>query len=155
VKSRAALLALAWVTLTGEVSPGNVVFALALGAGAVALGRPLGSGGFARPRLVRLLGFGLHFLGQLALANVRVARAVLAPLSRLRPAIVAVPLSLDRDAEIALLANLLTLTPGTLSLEVSEDRRTLYVHALGVDDPEVLRREIREGFERRIREALR
>jgi len=155
VTSRAALLALAWVTLTGEVSPGNVVFALALGAGAVALGRPLGPGGFARVRPLRLAGFGLYFLGQLALANVRVARAVLAPLRRLRPAIVAVPLSLDRDAEIALLANLLTLTPGTLSLEVSEDRRTLYVHALGVDDPEALRREIREGFERRIREALR
>jgi multicomponent Na+:H+ antiporter subunit E len=155
MKLRAALLALAWVALTGDVSPGNLVFALALGAGAAALARPLGPGGFARVRPLRLPGFLLYFLGQLALANVRVVRALIAPLTRLRPAIVAVPLAVDREAEIALLANLLTLTPGTLSLELSEDRRTLYVHALGVSDPAALRQEIRDGFERRILEAFR
>jgi multicomponent Na+:H+ antiporter subunit E len=80
---------------------------------------------------------------------------VLGPVSRLRPGIVAVPLTNDRDAEIALLADLITLTPGTLSLELSEDRRVLHVHALDASDPEGLRRDIRDGFERRIREALR
>lgn len=152
---RALALALVWVALTGEASPANVVLALALAAAALALGGPLGREGFARVRPLRLFGFVAYFLGQLLLANVRVARAVLGPLGGLRPAIVAVPLRVDRDAEIALLASLITLTPGTLSLEVSGDRRTLYVHALGVRDPDALRREIREGFERRILEVLR
>ncbi len=59
------------------------------------------------------------------------------------------------DVEITLLANLVTLTPGTLSLDVSEDRSTLFVHAMFVDDPDVLRREIKHGFERRVLELLR
>ena len=67
----------------------------------------------------------------------------------------AVPLALDRDAEIALLANLITLTPGTLSLDVSPDRRTLYVHAMATTSPDDLRREIQQGFERRILEVFR
>ena len=54
-----------------------------------------------------------------------------------------------------MLANVITLTPGTLSLDVSEDRRTLYVHGMFVDDPEAFRREIKDGFERRIEELLR
>lgn len=152
---RALLLALVWLGLSGDLSVGNLALALALGATALALARPLGHEGFARVRPLRLLAFAAYFLGQLLLANVRVARAVLAPLGSLKPAIVAVPLRLDRDVEITLLASLITLTPGTLSLEVSADRRTLYVHALGVDDPATLRREIREGFERRILEAFR
>jgi multicomponent Na+:H+ antiporter subunit E len=155
MRLRIALLALAWIALTGDLSPGNTVFALVLGTGAALLERPLGAGGFQRIRPLRLPGFLLYFLGQLVLANLRVVRALLTPLGRLRPAIVAVPLSLDREAEIALLANLITLTPGTLSLELSEDQRTLFVHAIGVSNPAALRREIRHGFERRILEALR
>jgi multicomponent Na+:H+ antiporter subunit E len=155
VIARAAALALVWVALTGDASPGNVVLAIVLGLLALTLGRPLGREGFARTHPLRLLGFVAYFVGQLLLANVRVARAVLGPLRGLRPAIVAVPLTVDRDAEIALLASLITLTPGTLSLEVSGDRRTLYVHALGVSDPDALRREIREGLERRIQEVFR
>ena len=106
-------------------------------------------------RLLRLPGFLLFFLKELVVANLKVAAAVLAPAGRLRPAIVAVPLALDRDAEIALLANLITLTPGTLSLDVSPDRRTLYVHAMATTSPDDLRREIQQGFERRILEVFR
>ena len=63
-------------------------------------------------------------------------------------------LKVDRNFEITLLANLITLTPGTLSVDVSEDRRTLYVHALDCSDPDRLRRSIADGFERKIREAF-
>ena len=54
-----------------------------------------------------------------------------------------------------LLANLVSLTPGTLSLEVSEDRRVLYIHAMFVDDRDALRRQIKDGFERRLLEVMR
>ena len=68
---------------------------------------------------------------------------------------VGVPLDATTDAEIALLANLVTLTPGTLSLDVSADRRVLYVHGMFVDDPDELRRAVKQGFERRVLELLR
>ena len=149
------LLALAWVALTGDGSLPALVFASALAWLLLRLVRPLGGEGFRRVRLVRLPGFLLYVLKEVVVANLRVAAAVVAPAGRLRPAIVAVPLTLDRDAEIALLANLVTLTPGTLSLDVSPDRRTLYVHAMATASPDAFRREIRDGFEQRILEVLR
>jgi multicomponent Na+:H+ antiporter subunit E len=150
-----ALLALAWIALTGDWSAPAALFSLALGWLLLRFARPLGGEGFRRVRLGRVPGFLLFFLKEVVVANLKVAAAVLAPAGRVRPAIVAVPLALDRDAEIALLANLITLTPGTLSLHVSPDRRVLYVHAISVTSPDELRREIREGFERRILEVFR
>jgi multicomponent Na+:H+ antiporter subunit E len=150
-----ALLSLAWMALTGDWSLPAAVFSLALGWGLLRFARPLGGEGFRRVRLLRLPGFLFFFAKELVLANLKVTAAVIAPAGQLRPAIVAVPLALDRDAEIALLANLISLTPGTLSLHVSPDRRTLYVHAMATESPDALRREIREGFERRILEVFR
>ena len=80
---------------------------------------------------------------------------VLSPKMDLKPGIFAYPLKVDRDFEITLLANLITLTPGTLSVDVSDDRRILYVHALDCSDPDQTRRDIAEGFERKIMEAFR
>jgi multicomponent Na+:H+ antiporter subunit E len=93
----------------------------------------------------------VYFLWELVVANVLLARDVMRPLSRLRPAIVAVPLSLKDDKQILLLANLITLTPGTLSLDVSSDRKYLYVHAMRAEDIAAFRRGIQSGLERRIR----
>jgi multicomponent Na+:H+ antiporter subunit E len=149
------LLALAWMALTGDWSLPALLFACGLAWLLLRLVHPLGGEGFRRVRLARLPGFLLYFLKEVAVANLKVAAAVIEPAGRLRPAIVAVPLAVDRDAEIALLANLITLTPGTLSLDVSPDRRTLYVHAMAVSNPDDLRRGIRDGFERRILEVFR
>jgi multicomponent Na+:H+ antiporter subunit E len=90
------------------------------------------------------------FVYELGLSSVSVARAALAPRPRIASAIVAVPLELRTDLGIAVLANLVTLTPGTCSLHVSRDRRTLYVHALNVDSPEETVAGIKRAFERRI-----
>jgi len=73
----------------------------------------------------------------------------------IKPGIFVYPLTVDRDFEITLLTSLLTLTPGTLSVDVSEDRRLLYVHALDCSDPETMIHDIRHGFERMILEAFR
>ncbi|MCP6657999.1 Na+/H+ antiporter subunit E, partial [Klebsiella pneumoniae] len=71
------------------------------------------------------------------------------------PGIVAVPLDVESDLEVTVLATVITLTPGTLSLHLTDDRRTLDVHAMYIDDPAVLVRGIKEGFERRVREVFR
>lgn len=149
------MMALAWGAVSGSFSPINLLFGFALGAIALSVIREqVGSMGyFSRAR--RVLALMLLFIYELILSAVKVARLVLTPNMNLKPGIFAYPLKVDRDAEIALLANLITLTPGTLSVDVSEDRRTLYVHALDCSDPDQTREDIAMGFERKILEAFR
>jgi multicomponent Na+:H+ antiporter subunit E len=149
------LMALAWMAVTGSWSLPNLALGLALSAAALFLVR--GEIG-RRPvtvRPLRLLSLTLLFLYELVLSAWRVAVLVISPRMDLKPGIFAFPLTVDRDFEITLLANLITLTPGTLSVDVSEDRRLLYVHAIDSSDPDKARADIAAGFERKIMEAFR
>lgn len=150
------LLALAWAALTGSYEFVDFAFGFALGALALFFARhqfPDGERYFKRSSAT--LRFAAYVVWELVLANVKVARTVLfTPTADLRPGIVAVPLDLRSDAEITTLANLITLTPGTLSLDVSDDRHVLYVHAIEVDDPARFRDETKRGFERAVREVF-
>jgi multicomponent Na+:H+ antiporter subunit E len=149
------LLALAWAALSGEFTLVNLGLGFALGfAILLFVGPALGSSRYFTKagRVLKFLGF---FVRELALSNLRVAYEVITPRHHMKPGIVAVPLDARTDAEIAMLANLITLTPGTLSLDLSTDRTVLYVHAMDLTDPDELRREIKEGFERRVLEVLR
>jgi multicomponent Na+:H+ antiporter subunit E len=149
------MLAAVWALVQGTVDLANLAIGFIFGYVVLWLVRPaLGETGYFR-KLPAALGFLAYFLKELVVSNLRVAWDVLTPRARHRPGVVAVPLDLESDLEITLLANVVTLTPGTLSLDVSPDRRTLYVHGMFVDDPEAFRREIKDGFERRIRELLR
>lgn len=149
------LLALAWSAVTGEFSLLNFAFGFVLAIFALSLIREqVGSVGyFSRAR--RVISLLLLFLYELVLSAWRVAVMVLSPKMDLKPGIFAYPLRVDRDFEITMLANLITLTPGTLSVDVSDDRRTLYVHAIDASNPDATRRDIAEGFERKIMEAFR
>jgi multicomponent Na+:H+ antiporter subunit E len=73
----------------------------------------------------------------------------------MRPGVVALPLEAKTDGEITLLAGLITLTPGTLSLDVSADRKFLYVHSMYIDDPEREKERLKRRFEKRLLEMLR
>ncbi len=101
-------------------------------------------------RTIAALGLGCIFLRELLLSSIAVARAAFARRPETRSAIVAVPVRLKTDHGIAMLANMITLTPGTCSLHVSPDRRWIYVHALDAPDPEALVRDISTTFEARI-----
>ncbi len=92
------------------------------------------------------------FFRELVLSVRDVAITVLHPRRNIRSAIVAIPLDLKGDPGITLLANMITLTPGTTSLHVSEDRKFLYAHVMSVSDETV--DQIKTGFERRVREVL-
>lgn len=148
-------LALIWASATGNFAESNLVFGFVLGFAIIAFTQQAsGSGDYARRgwRVFSFIGF---FIKELVLANIRVARDVISRSHNMRPGVVAIPLSAKTDIEITFLANVISLTPGTLSLDVSDDRTVLYIHSMYVDDPDELRHEIKAGFERRILEVLR
>ncbi len=149
------LLALVWAALTGSFSPANIVLGFLLGAAALFIVREQTrtSRSFMRP--LRVLSLAVLFVRELIVSAWRVAKLVLSPRMDLKPGIFAYPLKVDQDFEITLLANLITLTPGTLSVDVSEDRRLLFVHAIDCSDREATIRDIEQGFERKILEAFR
>ncbi len=148
-------LALAWAALTARFEPGNLLVGFVLGYVALWVTRPaLGpTPYFGAVR--RTLSFVALFVWEVIVANLRVAVDVLTPRYRMQPRVIAVPLDARSDAEITLLANLISLTPGSLSLDVSSDRRTLYVHAMYAADADAVRREIKVGLERRLLAVLR
>ena len=102
-------------------------------------------------KFLNLIGF---FTRETVMSNFRVAYDVLTPGFITKPAIVAVPIDITTDAEIISLATAITLTPGTLALEISEDKKTMYVHEMYVPDldPDEVRKNIKNGFEKKILE---
>jgi multicomponent Na+:H+ antiporter subunit E len=149
------VLAIVWALLMGRIDLANLAVGFVLGFAVLWLVQPVlgGTAYFRRiPQAVRFLGF---FLKELVIANLVVARDVLAVHPRRRPGVVAVPLDARTDAEITLLSIVVLLTPGTLVIDLSDDRSLMYVHAMFLETPEALCTEIKEGFERRVLELLR
>ena len=132
-----------WVALWGPVTTATVVGGLAVAAAVQLL--PAGPGrrtGFA-VRPVATVRFLAYFVAKLVEASVVVAVEVATPRNRIRTGIVAVPLRGASDALVTLVADAVTLTPGTLTIEVGRDPPTLYVHVLHLRDVEAVRREVR------------
>ncbi|NTC85379.1 Na+/H+ antiporter subunit E [Agrobacterium tumefaciens] len=144
-----------WLAVSGSVTPVNILFGLIVSALALGLIRhQIPKGGRHRLRPVRVLSLLLLFFKELALSAWKVAVMVTRPKLDVQPGIFAYPLRLTTDFEITLLANLITLTPGTLSVDVSEDKTTLYVHAIDCSNIEAAKNDIRNGFEKKIMEAF-
>lgn len=149
------LLALVWMALTGEFSAPNLLAGFGLGYMILYFARHALSASNYFTKVGQVISFFVFFMQELVLSNLRVAYDVITPSYHMRPGVIAIPLDVQTPTEITLLANLITLTPGTLSLDVSDDRKVLYVHALFVDDPDKVRSSIKNGFERRVIELLR
>jgi multicomponent Na+:H+ antiporter subunit E len=149
------LLALAWMAVNGSFSFTDLVVGLVLGLLVMSIASPFRAERGYAGRIWQGLGFLLWFLKELWVSSIKVARDILTPSLRARPGVIAVPLDAETDLEITMLACLVTLTPGTLSLDVSADRRTLYIHAMFVDDPDAIRAEIKDGMEKRLLEVMR
>ncbi|MNE59191.1 Na(+)/H(+) antiporter subunit E [compost metagenome] len=102
-------------------------------------------------RLLRFIGLVLY---DIVVANLQVARLVVGPTRTLRPAFVEIPLELTDDLPITILASVITLTPGTVSADLSADRRTLLVHGLDVPDPAGLVADIKARYEAPLKEIF-
>jgi multicomponent Na+:H+ antiporter subunit E len=149
------LLTVVWLALTGSLTIPNALLGLGLSLLASSFAREQRRRSEIAIRPLRVIGLAALFVWELVLSGYRVARLVLTPRMQLQPGIFAYRLKVDRNFEITLLANMITLTPGTLSVDVSADRKTLYVHAIDCSDPDRTRRDIADGFERKILEAFR
>lgn len=149
-------LALVWAAITGNFAAINLMLGAAIGTVTALLLRHWFAQPVALRRMRRIVSLALLFLWELLVSAVRVALIVLRPNleASLRPAIIAFPLTVKSDGEIALLANLITLTPGTLSVDVAEDRSVLYIHVLDLVSRETLVAEIAGGFERKVQEVF-
>lgn len=150
------ILAISWAALTGTFTLPGLGVGFVVGFFALWVAQPLfedrGGGYFKRiwkwAKLIVLF----HY--ELIISSVSVAWDVLTPRHRARPGILAVPLLAKGENEVLLVTNLISLTPGTLSLDVTEDCNTLYVHAMFADDPQEIADDITNGMERWVREAM-
>lgn len=145
-------LALLWCVLNGTFQLADLVAGMIFGAAVISLGqRGLGH----RPSYLRALFIFVRFLyfaiHEIVLANVALAKVLLRRDMRLNPAIVTIELEPQSPGPITTLANLITLTPGTITLDISGDGSEIYVHNLVLGDEETFIRDIK-AYERRVLE---
>ena len=103
-------------------------------------------------QVIYLVELSFFFLWELTKASLAVAFEVVRPDHNMKPGIIAVPLDTKSDLQITIFSSLVTLTPGTLSLDVSADKSHLFVHAMYIEngDSSILAKELKDGFERRV-----
>jgi multicomponent K+:H+ antiporter subunit E len=148
------MLLAVWLLLNNTLAPGQILLGVVL-----AIVVPMVTERFRpeRPRLrrpsiaMRLL---VSVLWDILLSNIEVARRILGPESAIHPGFVWIPLDIRDASGIAALAAIITLTPGTLSVDLSEDRQHLLVHALDVGDRQTLVARIKGRYERPLMEIF-
>lgn len=148
-------LALAWTALVGEVNSLNIAIGFVIGYLLLWWLGPVESTAPYVRRAPRILAFVGFYMLEIIRSSLRVSWDVITPSARRRSGIVAVPLEATTDREITVLANLISFTPGTLSLDVTEDRRYLLVHSMFIDSPESFKADLKRRFERRVLEIMR
>ena len=152
---RTLILAIVWVLRQNDVSAGMVVFGIILGIlipWATSIWWPDTPQGF---RMGKMVSYSFLVIWDIIVANIQVAWIVLTvPNSKLKPAWIVVPLEVKQPEAITLLAGTITLTPGTVSADLSDQGHSLLVHVLHTDDPNGVRDEIKQRYERRLLEIF-
>lgn len=145
-------LTVLWVVLWGELSLGNIVGGFIVAIAVVGVARPTGvtglEGTFFRP--IAALHYALYFLRELVKSNLVVAWEIVTPNTKINRAIIAVPMHTYSPGVVTLVANSITLTPGTVTIDVHESEpnaeglieRTLFVHVLHFVDIRAVRRDV-------------
>lgn len=148
-------LALSWGALTGNFNPANLLTGFVLGYGALFIIRRALEPSDYFVKVWQVIRFVLFFLRELLLANLRVAYDVLTPGFHMQPRVIGIPLEARTDAEIMALTYFVNLTPGSVVLDISTDRSTMFIHVMYAPDADAMRQEIKEGGERRILRLMR
>jgi multicomponent K+:H+ antiporter subunit E len=147
-------LFIVWLLLTSSYSIGNIVLAVVL-----SLAIPAVVGGFQTEGLRvkkhrKAFKYFLVMMWDVIRSNFVVARQVIGKSENLKPGFIAIPLDMTDPLPITLLASTISLTPGTVSTELSADKTILYVHALHVEDEQALINEIKTRYEAPLKEIF-
>lgn len=148
------LLLLVWLLLSSDLSAGSVLIGLVLAWIIPLVTRTLWPDEPAIRKPWRIFAYLRRLLWDIFLANLTVARLVLSARRQPKPAFVSYPLSLEHPLAITILASTITLTPGTVSADISADRKLLLIHVLDVDDDQALVNGIRERYEIPLQEMF-
>tara|TARA_B100000614_G_C14112855_1_gene312225 strand:- start:11 stop:487 length:477 start_codon:yes stop_codon:yes gene_type:complete len=149
-------LAFAWIFLTGDLAFINFAQGMVIAYIVLYIARGVHTSEAYFTKLPTIISFIFYFMKELIVANFMVAYDIITPEHKMRPAIIAFPLTAESAIEITILANLITLTPGTLSIDVSESRKVLYIHTMYLKStPEQFVEEIRNGLEKKLLEVTR
>ena len=148
------LLVIVWPLLFNTLSLAHLLVGVLLGILVPLYTQRFWPGSPRVRRPLRLARYGLMVLGDILVANAQVAWLILGPVKKLRPAFVRYPLDLREDFSITLLASTVSMTPGTVSADVSADRSTLIIHGLDVADEAALIAHIKQRYETPIREIF-
>lgn len=106
-------------------------------------------------RLLRLIEFLIFYLKEIVISNMRIAHDVLTPTHLMKPGILPIDVSCLKERQLAAMANLITMTPGTLGVYVSKDRKFLYIHAMYMDqDAETMGRDLARNYGERIKRVF-
>ncbi len=149
------LIAVIWMFLQDSYLMSTFLFGFILGVVLLFILRRFFEFDFYFRRVYAFIKLMLLFLRELIKANIDVVRVVIKPRLDNHPGIIAVDTNLETEIEIATLAALITLTPGTVSMDFSADGRTIFVHALDVDDRDEMVADIKGSFEKAIMEVTR
>lgn len=149
------VLVVVWVLLQNDLSAGMVVFGIILG---IIIPRLTAIWWPEKPksfRITRMVPYMLMVLWDIMVANFQVAWIIITvPNAKLRPAWIVIPLELKQPEAITILAGTITLTPGTVSSDLSDEGHSLLVHVLHTADPDAERDRIKRRYEARLLEIF-
>lgn len=149
------LMTFVWVALTGHLNYANFVMGYALGFFILWLIERNGQNKAYFYKVPKILAFILFFIKDMLKANLQVAFDLITPKLFSKPGIVAFPLDCKTDFEITMLSNVIALTPGTMAVDLSDDRSIIYIHVLYLNDKDEFIRDFKNNTERKLLEAIR
>lgn len=151
------MLTFLWVALTGHLNYANFVFGFALGFFILWLKERKGRIGNKKyfNRVPKIISFIFYFIYDMLRANLEVAYDVITPNFFMKPGIVEYPVDTISDFEITMLSNIIALTPGTMVLDVSSDKKVIYIHVMYLKNKEKFINRMKEYTEKKLLEILR
>lgn len=150
------LLTFVWVALTGQLNYTNFAFGFTVGfllLWFINRSRTSNQGYFLR--VPKIIAFILHFLYDMILANLEVTIDVVTPNYNMKPGIIKFEMDAKTDFEITMLANMVALTPGTLVIDISKDKKYMYIHAMYLKDIERFKNNLKVRVEKKLLEIIR
>lgn len=148
------VLFISWLLLNDTLAPGHILLAAVLAFGIPKLIEPMMSKQRKIVKPMALVKYILVLLWDIVVANLKVAKLVIGRNSALRPGLLAYPLEIEGNLPVTLLAATISLTPGTLSAELSKDGKWLYIHTLDMDTPDSVVAEIKARYETPLKEIF-